>query len=54
MWDIDGDLSDSFEDAGMLEVAILSLDEPEFEAIGFVDVGGEAQVQDSQEIIGEE
>ena len=43
-----------FEDAGMLEVASLSLDEPKLEAIVFTDVGGEVQVQDSQEIIGEE
>ena len=54
MWDIAGDSFNSFEDAGMLEVASLSLDEPKLEAIVFTDVGGEAQVQDSQEIIGEE
>ncbi|TYK11206.1 DUF659 domain-containing protein/Dimer_Tnp_hAT domain-containing protein [Cucumis melo var. makuwa] len=48
------DLFDSFEDVGMLEVASLSLDEPELEAIVFIDVGGEAQVQVSQEIIGDE
>ena len=54
MWEIVGDSFDSFEDAGLLEVASLSLDESKLEAIAFTDVSGKAQVQDSQEIIGEE
>ena len=51
MRDIVGDSFDSFEDVGMLEVASLSLEELELEAIVFTN---EAQVQDSQENIGEE
>ncbi|RWR83372.1 DUF659 domain-containing protein/Dimer_Tnp_hAT domain-containing protein [Cinnamomum micranthum f. kanehirae] len=35
MWDIAGDAFDSFEDAGELEIAQLSLDEPELEAVLF-------------------
>ena len=54
MWDIDGDSFDSFEDARMYEVAGLSLDKPESEAIVFTNAGGEAQVQDSEEDTGEE
>ncbi|GAV66128.1 LOW QUALITY PROTEIN: DUF659 domain-containing protein/Dimer_Tnp_hAT domain-containing protein, partial [Cephalotus follicularis] len=37
MWDIGGDAFDSLEDIGVLEVAILSLDEPEIESIVFLD-----------------
>ena len=46
MWNIVGDSFDSFEDARMLEVASLSLDEPR--SYSFSNAGGEAQVQDSQ------
>ncbi|XP_020247901.1 uncharacterized protein LOC109825460 [Asparagus officinalis] len=35
MWDIGGDAFDSFQGAGMLDVAALSLDEPTMEAIVF-------------------
>lgn len=42
MWDIGGDAFDSLEDAGMLEIANLLLDEPDMEANIFSDdVGGE-------------
>ncbi|XP_077210351.1 uncharacterized protein LOC143845833 [Tasmannia lanceolata] len=37
MWDIGGDSFDSFEDVGVLEVASLSLDEPDLEAVVFTD-----------------
>ncbi|GAV68740.1 LOW QUALITY PROTEIN: Dimer_Tnp_hAT domain-containing protein, partial [Cephalotus follicularis] len=37
MWDIGGDAFDSLEDVGVLEVASLSLDEPEMESIVFLD-----------------
>lgn len=37
LWDISGDAFDSMEGAGILEVANLSLDEPEMEAILFKD-----------------
>ena len=40
MWDIAGDKFDSFDDVGMLEVANLSLDEPEMEVVLFTDDGG--------------
>ena len=33
MWDIAGDSFDSFDDIGELEIAQLSLDEPELEAV---------------------
>ncbi|XP_059659219.1 uncharacterized protein LOC132306039 [Cornus florida] len=39
MWDIAGDAFDSFGDVGVLEVANLSLDEPELEAVLFTDDG---------------
>ena len=54
MWNIVRDLFDSFEDKRMLDVASLSLDEPELKVIVFIDAGVEAQVQDSLEDIGEE
>lgn len=31
MWDVGGDAFDSFEDVGVLEVANLSLDEPDMD-----------------------
>lgn len=37
MWDISGDAHDSLDDTGVLEIAELSLDEPELEAMVFVD-----------------
>ncbi|CAL5395559.1 unnamed protein product [Camellia sinensis] len=40
LWDIAGDTFDSFDDVGMLEVANLSLDEPEMEVVLFTDDGG--------------
>ena len=39
LWDIGGDAFDSLEGAGLLEVASLSLDEPEMEAMLFQDGG---------------
>ncbi|XP_072959848.1 uncharacterized protein [Typha angustifolia] len=41
MWDVGGDSFDSFDGAGILEVADLSLDEPDLEAIVFTDEGNE-------------
>ena len=41
MWDVGGDGFESFSGVGILEVASLSLDEPEMEAISF-----EEQVED--------
>ncbi|XP_056167042.1 uncharacterized protein LOC115679450 isoform X2 [Syzygium oleosum] len=38
MWDIGGDAFDTFEDVGVLEVASLSLDEPEMESVVFLGV----------------
>ena len=35
MWDVGGDSFDSLNDLGILEIANLSLDEPELEAIVF-------------------
>lgn len=37
MWDIGGDAFDTFEDVGMLEIANLSLDEPDMESVIFLD-----------------
>ncbi|XP_062206164.1 uncharacterized protein LOC133908053 [Phragmites australis] len=37
MWDVGGDAFDSFDGAGILELADLSLDEPEFEVMLFED-----------------
>ena len=37
MWDISGDAFDSMEGAGVLEVANLSLDEPDMEVVLFRD-----------------
>ena len=37
MWDIGGDTFDSFDGVGILEVANLSLDEPDLEAILFTE-----------------
>ena len=39
MWDIAGDSFDSFDDVGELEIAQLSLDEPELEAVLFREEG---------------
>lgn len=51
MWDIGGDAFDSLEGAGVLEVATLSLDEPELESILFVDEAEEdIDVDDATEI----
>lgn len=53
MWDIGGDTFDSFEDVGVLEVASLSLDEPELEAVIFTDDGDgngdESEVEEMME-----
>ncbi|GFY84497.1 hypothetical protein Acr_03g0012710 [Actinidia rufa] len=43
MWDIAGDNFDSLDDVGVLEIANLSLDEPEMEAVLFNDVGDEEE-----------
>ncbi|KAF7841974.1 Dimer_Tnp_hAT domain-containing protein [Senna tora] len=39
MWDIRGDKAEPFDGAGTLEVSSLSLDEPELEAVIFIDDG---------------
>ena len=40
LWDINGDVHDPFDDsAGVLEMADLSLDEPDLEAMLFLDDG---------------
>jgi len=39
MWDIVGDAFDSIEDVGELEIAQLSLDEPELEVVLFREKG---------------
>ena len=47
LWDICGDAFDSMDGAGMLEIADLSLDEPEMEAVLFRDEGDEVdEVED--------
>lgn len=46
LWDIAGDSFDSFEDVGMLEVAHLSLDEPDLEAVVFTDDGSGNEAND--------
>ncbi|XP_022873161.1 uncharacterized protein LOC111392129 [Olea europaea var. sylvestris] len=47
MWDINGDAFDTFEDIDVLEVANLSLDEPELEAMVFAD--GDEDVKEIQD-----
>ncbi|KAG5523737.1 hypothetical protein RHGRI_030653 [Rhododendron griersonianum] len=49
MWDIAGDQFGSLDEVGMLEVANLSLDEPEMEAIVFTDDGDEI-LEESMEV----
>ncbi|KAL3828629.1 hypothetical protein ACJIZ3_017431 [Penstemon smallii] len=39
MWDVAGDAFESLDDVGILAIANLSLDEPEFEAVLFADKG---------------
>ncbi|PKU82323.1 hypothetical protein MA16_Dca005328 [Dendrobium catenatum] len=43
MWDVDGDGFESIEDMGILEIANLSLDEPELEAMIFIEDDIETQ-----------
>ncbi|KAI8524722.1 hypothetical protein RHMOL_Rhmol13G0170700 [Rhododendron molle] len=49
MWDIAGDQFGSLDEVGMLEVANISLDEPEMEAIVFTDDGDEI-LEESMEV----
>ncbi|KAG5528874.1 hypothetical protein RHGRI_029512 [Rhododendron griersonianum] len=49
MWDIAGDQFGSLDEVGMLEVANLSLDEPEMEAVVFTDDGDEI-LEESMEV----
>ena len=51
MWDIAGDTHDSFEDVGVLEVANLSLDEPELETVVFTDDVDHDQIDGEDEAI---
>ena len=51
MWDIAGDTHDSFEDVGVLEVANLSLDEPELETVVFTDDVDHDQIDGDDEAI---
>ncbi|KAL7184916.1 hypothetical protein ACSBR2_026962 [Camellia fascicularis] len=46
LWDIAGDTFDSFDNVRMLEVANLSLDEPEMEVVLFIDDGGSNEEKD--------
>ncbi|KAG5521605.1 hypothetical protein RHGRI_033985 [Rhododendron griersonianum] len=46
MWDIAGDAFDTFGDVGELEIAQLSLDEPELEAVVFTDDGNDGEIGD--------
>ncbi|KAG5540905.1 hypothetical protein RHGRI_020969 [Rhododendron griersonianum] len=46
MWDIVGDAFDTFGDVGDLEIAQLSLDEPELEAVVFTDDGDDGEIGD--------
>ncbi|XP_028071035.1 uncharacterized protein LOC114273439 [Camellia sinensis] len=41
LWDVGGDAFDSLEGAGLLEIASLSLDEPDMEAVIFTEDEGE-------------
>ena len=54
MWDICGDEFDSFEEAGELAIANLSLDEPQLEAMLFTDDGDIGLEKDDEEEIGED
>ncbi|XP_038715219.1 uncharacterized protein LOC120008915 isoform X1 [Tripterygium wilfordii] len=49
MWDIAGDKFGTFEDVGELEVAQLSLDEPDLECVVFADDGDEGILGESHE-----
>ncbi|GAV84096.1 Dimer_Tnp_hAT domain-containing protein [Cephalotus follicularis] len=50
MWDVGGDHHDSFEDVGVLEVANLSLDETDMEAVIFTDDGLENEGNENIEV----
>lgn len=49
LWDIGGDEFGTLEDVGDLEVAQLSLDEPELERVVFTDDGSEGGDDDEDE-----
>ncbi|PKU60367.1 hypothetical protein MA16_Dca028320 [Dendrobium catenatum] len=49
MWDVAGDGFESLEDMGILEIANLSLDEPELEAMIFIEDDIETQRQTTEE-----
>ncbi|KAL0907771.1 hypothetical protein M5K25_022206 [Dendrobium thyrsiflorum] len=49
MWDVDEDGFESLEDMGILEIANLSLDEPELEAMIFIEDVIEVQRQTTEE-----
>lgn len=51
MWDIGGDAFDSLDDVGVLEVANLSLDEPDLEAVLFTDNGDDGPDVDMVPIV---
>ncbi|KAG5544627.1 hypothetical protein RHGRI_017158 [Rhododendron griersonianum] len=50
IWDIAGDQFGTFDDIGMLEVANLSLDEPEMEVVVFTDDGDGDQTNSDEEV----
>ena len=50
MWDVGGDSFDSLDDLGILEIANLSLDEPELEAIVFSNEDEELEEEDNIEV----
>ncbi|PKU61085.1 hypothetical protein MA16_Dca020458 [Dendrobium catenatum] len=49
IWDVAGDGFESLEDMGILEIANLSLDEPELEAMIFIEDDIETQRQTTEE-----
>ncbi|KAI8549138.1 hypothetical protein RHMOL_Rhmol06G0003300 [Rhododendron molle] len=46
MWDIVGDVFDSFGDVGELDIAQLSLNEPELEDVVFTNDGDDGEIGD--------
>ncbi|XP_028084703.1 uncharacterized protein LOC114285827 [Camellia sinensis] len=49
LWDVGGDAFDSLEGAGLLEIASLSLDEPDMEAVIFTDEGEQVEPIDVED-----
>ncbi|KAL7259168.1 hypothetical protein ACSBR1_005130 [Camellia fascicularis] len=49
LWDVGGDAFDSLEGAGLLEIASLSLDEPDMEVVIFTDEGEHVKAIDLED-----